>query len=602
MTRFSKRAIGFFDVLEFSWEHWRRHPRLLAALGVCLLIITAAQVGLPILAGQLTDAISSDVSGTGGARANGIVAAFIGLMVLAAITRNLGSRGLIWLATTCMSRLVNDAFRRVQRFSTDWHANNLAGATVRKLTRGMWAFDQFEDSLYFGFIPAALVIGGFMVVLSAQWTVMGVFIAGAVSAYVTVLYLMTTRYVAPMNRQFAETDSRLGGVLADAVTCNATVKAFGAEQREDSFVGRIVEAWRTTGNRTWFRHMDLEAVQSAILIGMQGGLMVLVYWFWTRGLATPGQVTQVIVIYFILNGYLRDLGMHMRNLQKAVNEIEDVVLFKDYPPGVEDREPAREFRRGPGRIAFDCVTFAYGRQQTPVYRDFSLEIAAGERVALVGHSGSGKSTFVKLVQRLYDVNDGRILIDGQDIAAITQESLRRAIALVPQEPILFHRTLAENIAYGRPGASVSDVQWAARRARAHEFITRMKDGYDTLVGERGVKLSGGERQRIAIARAFIADAPILILDEATSSLDSVTEVHIQEAIDELMEGRTTILIAHRLSTIRNVDRILVFKDGSIVEQGTHEELAARSGGHYRELYATQASAHSPPPRPLATAS
>ncbi|MFP4003937.1 MAG: ABC transporter ATP-binding protein [Alphaproteobacteria bacterium] len=598
MTRTPEReTVGFFGVLKFAWAYWRRHPLVLAVLGVSLLIMTAAQVSLPVLSGRLIDIVSADASAPENARAGAAVAAFIGLMLLLDVTRNTGTRFLVWFATKCMSRLLNDAFRRVQRFSTDWHANNFAGATVRKMTRGMWAFDAFEDSLYFGFIPASLVIGGIMIVLALQWPVMGLFIAGSVAAYVAVLYLVTTRYVAPINRQFAGIDSRLGGVLADAVTCNATVKAFGAEKREDGFVGSVIDEWRVTGNRTWWRHVDLEAVQAAILIFMQGGLLALAWWFWTRGLATPGQVTQVIVTYFIMSGYLRDLGMHMRNLQQAVNEIEDVVLFKEHPLGVEDASPARAFRPGSGRIAFDRVTFAYARQQRPVYRDFSLEIAAGEQVALVGHSGSGKSTFVKLVQRLYDVNEGRILIDGQDIARVTQESLRRAIALVPQEPILFHRSLAENIAYGKPGASQADIRWAARRARAHEFIMGLSDGYDTLVGERGVKLSGGERQRIAIARAFLADAPVLILDEATSSLDSVTEAQIQAAIEELMEGRTTILIAHRLSTIRSVDRILVFRDGRIVEQGTHEELAARAGGHYRELYATQTGA-----RKLATAS
>ncbi len=195
-----------------------------------------------------------------------------------------------------------------------------------------------------------------------------------------------------------------------------------------------------------------------------------------------------------------------------------------------------------------------------------------------GPSGSGKSTFVKLVQQLYEIDDGRILIDGQDIAAATHESIRRAIALVPRDPALFHRSLAENIAYGRPEASRGKIAWEAREAHADDFIGRLPQGYDTLVGERGVKLSGGERQRVALARAFLTDAPILILDEATSSLDSITEAHIQEAVEKLMEGRTTIIIAHRLSTVRTVDRILVFRDGAIVEQGTHRDLLAREAG------------------------
>jgi ATP-binding cassette subfamily B protein len=236
-------------------------------------------------------------------------------------------------------------------------------------------------------------------------------------------------------------------------------------------------------------------------------------------------------------------------------------------------------------VAFDRVTFAYKGQPEPTYRDFSLSISPGERVALVGPTGAGKSTFVKLIQRLYDLQAGRILIDGQDVAGVTQVSLRRAIAVVPQDPALFHRTIGENIAYGRPGATQDEIAAAARRARAHEFIARLPKGYDTLVGERGIKLSGGERQRVAIARAFLADASILVLDEATSSLDVETEVQVQAATEALMAGRTTIVIAHRLSTIRGADRILVFQDGRIVEEGRHGELVAK-GGTYARLNAT----------------
>ena len=220
------------------------------------------------------------------------------------------------------------------------------------------------------------------------------------------------------------------------------------------------------------------------------------------------------------------------------------------PLGVADRPGARPIRIGSGDIEFEHVTFHYGGHRLPLYRDFSVSIRPGERVGLVGHSGSGKTTFVKLIQRLYDVNDGRILIDGQDIAEATQASLRPQIAIVQQEPILFHRSLAENIAYGRPGASQEEIEHAAKLANAHDFIERLPKGYATLVGERGVKLSGGERQRVAIARAFLADAPILILDEATSSLDSESEVLIQQAMERLMAGRTTLVIAHRLSTVR----------------------------------------------------
>ena len=242
---------------------------------------------------------------------------------------------------------------------------------------------------------------------------------------------------------------------------------------------------------------------------------------------------------------------------------------------------------GAGQIIFDQINFTYDNQNELIYRNFSIRIEPGEKVALVGHSGSGKSTFVKLLQRLYDVQSGEIYIDAQNIAEVTQSSLRKAIALVPQDPILFHRSLIDNIAYGNDQASEEEIIAAARQAYAHEFIENLPQGYDTLVGERGIKLSGGERQRVAIARAILSDAPVLILDEATSSLDSVSEDYIQRALAELMKGRTTITIAHRLSTIKNVDRILVFNQGKIVEQGTHSALLADQQSHYKKLYDMQ---------------
>jgi ATP-binding cassette subfamily B protein len=275
-------------------------------------------------------------------------------------------------------------------------------------------------------------------------------------------------------------------------------------------------------------------------------------------------------------------------MQRSVNDMEELVDIQAEPFGVADAPGAVPIRIGEGAIAFEHVTFHYGNHRLPLYRDFSLEIRPGERVGLVGHSGSGKTTFVKLIQRLYDVNSGRIVIDGQDIAQVTQASLRQQIAIVQQEPILFHRTLAENIAYGRPDATQAEIEEAARLASAHEFIMRLPKAYGTLVGERGVKLSGGERQRVAIARAFLADAPILILDEATSSLDSESEVLIQQAMERLMVGRTTLVIAHRLSTVRALDRLLVFDAGEVVEEGSHDQLIRLHGGIYRRLFERQA--------------
>jgi ATP-binding cassette subfamily B protein len=273
-------------------------------------------------------------------------------------------------------------------------------------------------------------------------------------------------------------------------------------------------------------------VQNFMLVLLQAGLTGLLVWRWSEGRASAGDVAFAITAFLVMAGYLRNVGENLQMVQKGLDDVEDVARYLRTEPDVRDAPSASIFRRGRGEIVFDRVTFQYKNQPEPLYQDFSLAVRSGERVALVGPTGAGKSTFVKLIQRLYDLQGGRILVDGQDIREVRQASLRQSIAVVPQDPALFHRTVAENIAYARPGASREEIAAAARRARAHDFIVRLPNGYDTLVGERGVKLSGGERQRVALARAFLADAPILVLDEATSSLDVETERQVQGAMDD----------------------------------------------------------------------
>jgi ATP-binding cassette subfamily B protein len=399
---------------------------------------------------------------------------------------------------------------------------------------------------------------------------------------------MSVGFVAPAASLANAWDTRLGGALADAVSCNSVVKAFGAETREEDRLRHVMSKWDSRTRRTWRRGTLNGTIQGLLMTLMQAGILGTGLYMWTIGLASAGDITFVLAMFFVLQGYLRDVGMHIRNLQRSVNDMEELVALSSMPLGVDDKAGAKPIAIGKGAINFDHVTFRYGSHPTPLYRDFSVAIQPGERVGLVGHSGSGKTTFVKLIQRLYDINDGAITIDGQNIAEHQQASLRGQIAIVQQEPILFHRTLAENIAYGRPEASRAEIIAAAKQANAHDFIMALPKQYETLVGERGVKLSGGERQRVAIARAFLADAPVLILDEATSSLDSESEVMIQEAMERLMVGRTTLVIAHRLSTVRALDRLLVFDKGKIVEEGNHEALIRLHGGIYRRLFERQA--------------
>jgi ATP-binding cassette subfamily B protein len=572
--------------IRFGLRQWRRHPRDIVLTMLCILAATLAEVAAPVFAGRLVDALSD---GAGDAEAAlAAVGTIIALGIAAVLLRDRAVRAIIRLTSGTMQSVTDETFWRVQRFSTDWHANAFAGATVRSITRGVWALDLFNDVVLAGVFPTFIMLVGVSTLLAGRWGIVGAAVSVGVVAYLVISAVMLFRYVAPRLRRTNAMDSRLGGSLADSIACNAVVKSFGAERREDVVIGRLTRTWNFRLRHGWNRDMNTNTTQTLFMTLVQGGVLGLVLWLWSDGHATPGDFAYVLATYALLHGYLREIGYHLRNLQRALSDMEGMVAFFDQPLGIADRADARAIVIGKGRIAFDRVTFRYQGQNAPIYREFSLTIEPGERIGLVGYSGSGKSTFVKLVQRLYDVESGRILIDGQGIAEATQDSLRRQIALVPQEPVLFHRTLAENIAYGRPGADRAAVIEAAKKAHAHEFIAGLPRGYDTLVGERGVKLSGGERQRVALARAILADAPILILDEATSSLDSLSEALIQEAVERLMANRTTIVIAHRLSTVQRMDRILVFDRGEIVEEGSHAELVRREGGYYRALFEKQA--------------
>ncbi len=576
------------DVLFFTFGHWAPHRWLVAAIALAMSLATVTEVFVPLFAGRLIDALAQGPSGARAALT--ALAAMIGLGLTMVSLRHCAWWGVVPLTLGMMRNAARDAFHRVQRFSTDWHANSFAGSVVRKITRGMWALDTLNDVLLLALLPSVVVLAGSIALLGHHWLPMGLVMAVGAAAFIAVALVLATRVIAPASRLSNALDTRMGGVLSDALGANAVVKSFGAESREDARLARVVEKWSRRTRRTWMRHTWSGTAQLALLWVVRSTITATALWLWWRGRATPGDVTYVLTTYFVVDGYLRDIGWHVHHLQRAVNEMEELVRLYDQPLGVEDAPGAEPIRIDAGEVRFERVTFRYAGRDVPLYRDLNVRIAPGERVGLVGRSGSGKTTFVKLVQRLYDVTQGQVLIDGQNVGRATQASLRSRIAIVQQEPILFHRSLAENIAYARPEAAPAQIEHAARLANAHEFIARLPRGYHTLVGERGIKLSGGERQRVALARAFLADAPILILDEATSSLDSESEGLIQEAMDRLMAGRTAIVIAHRLSTVRTMDRILVFEHGRIVEEGDHESLLLRPDGHYRRLFDRQSGA------------
>jgi ATP-binding cassette subfamily B protein len=574
------------NVLLFTLKHWSSRRWLAGAVALGMSLSTLTEVVLPVFAGRLVDALAQGHAAASLAISAFLVMAALGLAMVA--LRYVAWWAVVPLTLSMMRTVALGAFHRVQRFSTDWHTNSFAGSTVRKITRGMWALDTLNDVLLTALLPSFVVLVATVALLTNHWPIMGLIMAIGATAYVALTVLLATRVIAPASRLSNALDTRMGGVLADSLGANAVVKSFGAESREDSRLEGVVSKWSRRTRRTWMRHTWSGTGQLALLWVVRTTVTATALWLWWQGRATPGEITYVLTTYFVVHGYLRDIGQHVHHLQRSVNEMEELVRLYDEPLGVADSQDAKPLRIHAGEVRFEHVTFRYAGYSEPLYRDLSVRIAPGERVGLVGHSGSGKTTFVKLIQRLYDVTEGRVLIDGQNVARATQASLRSQIAIVQQEPILFHRSLAENISYARPDASQAQIERAARLANAHEFISRLPRTYQTLVGERGVKLSGGERQRVALARAFLADAPILILDEATSSLDSESEALIQEAMDRLMSGRTSIVIAHRLSTVRTMDRILVFDQGRIIEEGNHEALLRRPQGYYRRLSERQA--------------
>lgn len=581
---------NYKNIFRFARHFWAQQPGKLPFILLGFASAAIIDTLLPVITGKLVNDINAAAQGQAGW--NDIIlvsfALFVGIELIYHTVRNGTVHFWAGFASKAMRSILDESFSKVQKFSTDWHANAFAGGTVRKITRGMWAFDVFEDNMIMFLWPTVVVIISTVTIMWMKWPLLGLVTLGATALYIGFTIWAVMKINAPRFRKSAEADTKVGAALADAITGNAAVKAFGNERSEEERFGVVTNNWRHFSVRAWRMGNAMDLVRRYISLFMMGAMVGTAIHLWTKGLATPGDVVFALTSYLVLSAYLKNIGEQFSNTQRAMAEMEDVVNFWLREDELDDHVDAATLEARHGEIVFDNIRFAYVNKEAPIYDGLSVSIAPGEKVALVGHSGSGKSTFVKLVQRLYDVQGGQIRIDGQNIRTVTQESLRKSIALVPQEPILFHRSIATNIAYGNPEANMEEIIDAAKKAFAHDFIESLPHGYETLVGERGVKLSGGERQRVAIARAVLADAPILILDEATSSLDSLSEHYIQKAMESLMEGRTTITIAHRLATIKAVDRILVFENGKIIEEGRHSDLIHRPDSYYKRLYEMQA--------------
>jgi ATP-binding cassette, subfamily B, bacterial len=575
-----KARIG--QIMAYLWGHWSSQPLGLTLVVTLMMASAICELLLPLVSGKIVEALSK------GPSASATAFHFFTIFAAAAagqfFLRNVLVRVWSHFAAQNMKSITVNSFADVQRFSSQWHADNFAGATVRRVSRAMWAYDTLSDNFLWFILPGAMVLLGLTGMMWVEWPIIGAYVGGSIALFTLSSVLLAKYYIQDANEKSNSADTEIGASLADAVSANPTVKAFGAENRELTRFTGVVENWRALVRITWLRYSDGWLINNVILWCLQVGLLGLVLLEWQAGRASAGDATFALTSYFLIASYLRNLGETVQQIQRGFADIEDAVAYSFETEDVSDAHGAPAFVKGAGEIVFDRVSFGYKGQEGSLYNDFSLTIAPGETVALVGQTGSGKSTFVKLLQRLYDVEGGAIRIDGQDVRSVQQSSLRAGIALVPQDPALFHRSLHENIAYARNDATDQEVENAARSASALDFIAKLPKRFNTPVGERGVKLSGGERQRVALARAFLADARILILDEATSSLDTQTERDVQDAMKRLAKDRTTILIAHRLSTVREADRILVFDNGRIVEQGNHRALISQ-GGVYARLNA-----------------
>ena len=479
-------------------------------------------------------------------------------------------------------------FDSVSKQSMHFHSDRFSGSLVSQTNKFIASLERLFDVIIFDGLYLISMIVFILVILIPRAPIFALILLALIIVYVSCSAL-TFGHISHLSEEHAEAENKQTGQLADSVSNILSVKSYGREAHERHRYANFNRATYNAGISMMNATMKREMVFDCVNIGIVAALVVfMMFGKNVFGLSVSTLILCVTYSMSIMNG-LWSVNNIFKQINRVFGDAHEMTIILDTKDDVLDIAGAKELKVKKGEIDFNDIRFQHADAKAPIFDNFTLRIKPGERVGLVGVSGSGKTTLTKLLLRFADVSKGEILIDGQNVSKVQQVSLRENIAYVPQETTLFHRTIAENIAYGKPDATQKEIVRAAKLANAHEFIKDLPNGYDTLVGERGIKLSGGQRQRVAIARAILKDAPILVLDEATSALDSESEALIQDALEKLMKGRTSIVVAHRLSTIASMDKIVVLEDGKIVEQGSHRALVKR-GGAYSQLWSRQSGA------------
>ncbi|MCR4281360.1 MAG: ABC transporter ATP-binding protein/permease [Candidatus Kaiserbacteria bacterium] len=581
-----KKLASAKQVFRVYYRHVAKYPFLVLLIAFGSIGIQVTDLAAPWFLRQFFNLLATQSPNTQTvSQLLGIIVTVAGIWVLNWASHRVQEFSNQKMEAQVMTDLFSSAFKYLIGHSYNFFISNFAGSLTHRVTKFARAFEVMFDSIALQFFPTSLFVVGAISILYLRNHSLGIAL-GIWSILFVAFQVFASKRRQPIRAARSLADTRVTGTLADAISNHPTIMLFSGASHEHKLFSAVVEVWRKATTRSWFTDSWIWAGLGIFMIVIEVGLLWGATIYWGRGLLSIGDFVLIQAYLMTTFDRLLNINRELRRFNDAFADSSEMVYIMEQEHEIKDAPNARALSVQKGEISFNHINFSFNANRQ-ILKNLNLVIRGGELVALVGPSGAGKSTVTKLLLRMFDIKDGGISIDGQNIASVTQDSLRDAISHVPQEPVLFHRSLLENIRYGRRSATDEEVIEASKKAHCHEFISNLNQGYGTFVGERGVKLSGGERQRVAIARAILKDSPILVLDEATSSLDSESESLIQDALQTLMKDKTVIVIAHRLSTIMKMDRIIVLEGGQIIAEGTHSELL-EGKGLYQKLWQIQA--------------